>query len=84
MELERRSCFEENRVSERCRAGSCSIRRWETNSKRESEGRAHLYGDTGESLTHTIKKHSYAIRSVDFSPDGAVLVTGSYDKTTKL
>jgi len=40
-------------------------------------------GETGESLTEPITAHSDRIWSVDFSPDGAVLATGSYDKTTK-
>jgi WD40 repeat protein len=41
------------------------------------------HGETGESLTEPIKAHSDIIWSVDFSPDGAVLATGSNDKTTK-
>jgi WD40 repeat protein len=41
------------------------------------------HGETGESLTEPIKAHSDRIWSVDFSLDGAVLVTGSYDKITK-
>jgi WD40 repeat protein len=40
------------------------------------------HGDTGESLTQAIKTHSNLIYSLDFSPDGAVLATGSLDKTT--
>ncbi|KAG2345397.1 hypothetical protein BDR05DRAFT_998531 [Suillus weaverae] len=40
--------------------------------------------DTGESLTSTIKAHSTYIRSLDFSPDGAMLATGSMDHTVKL
>jgi WD40 repeat protein len=40
---------------------------------------------TGESLTPTpIKAHSTYIRSLDFSPDGKTLVSGSSDHTTKL
>jgi WD40 repeat protein len=35
-------------------------------------------GETGESLTQPIKAHSNQIWSVDFSPDGAVLATGSF------
>jgi WD40 repeat protein len=50
----------------------------------DQKGGLTWYGDTGESLTQTIKKHSYAIRSLDFSPDRTVLATGSLDKTTKL
>jgi len=42
------------------------------------------HGETGESLTEPIKAHSNRIWSVDFSPDGAVLATGSFDTTTKL
>jgi WD40 repeat protein len=42
------------------------------------------HGDTGESLTQAIKAHSDYIYSLDFSPDGTVLATGSKDKTTKL
>jgi len=38
------------------------------------------HGETGESLTEPIKAHSYRIWSVDFSPDGAVLATGSRDQ----
>ncbi|KAG0703056.1 hypothetical protein DFH29DRAFT_998842 [Suillus ampliporus] len=40
--------------------------------------------DTGESLTPPIKAHSTFIRSLDFSPDGTMLATGSSDHTTKL
>ncbi|KAG2367967.1 hypothetical protein BDR07DRAFT_1478558 [Suillus spraguei] len=42
------------------------------------------HGETGESLTQTIKFHSRLIYSLDFSPDGTVLATGSYHNTTKL
>ncbi|KAG1752319.1 WD40-repeat-containing domain protein [Suillus paluster] len=42
------------------------------------------HGETGEFLTQAIQAHSNAIHWVDFSPDGAVLATGSYDCTTKL
>lgn len=41
-------------------------------------------GDTGECLTEAIKVHSDWLRSLDFSPDSKVLVTGSWDGTTKL
>jgi len=41
-------------------------------------------GDTGISLTQAIQAHSTCINSLDFSPDGVVLATGSQDKTTKL
>ena len=43
-------------------------------------------GDTGESLTKpkAIKAHSEGITSLDISPDGAVLATGSWDRTIKL
>jgi WD40 repeat protein len=41
-------------------------------------------GDTGEPLTQAIKVHSEKVWSLDFSPDGTVLATGSWDKTTKL
>lgn len=41
-------------------------------------------GDTGESLTQAIQAHNKAIYSLDFSPDGTVLATGSLDETTKL
>jgi len=41
-------------------------------------------GDTGNSLTRTIKAHSDKIGSLDFSPDSAVLATVSLDKTIKL
>ncbi|KIK40125.1 hypothetical protein CY34DRAFT_807490 [Suillus luteus UH-Slu-Lm8-n1] len=37
------------------------------------------HGETGESLTQPIKVHSKVINSVDFSPDGTVLATGSGD-----
>jgi WD40 repeat protein len=40
--------------------------------------------DTGESLCPAIKAHSTYIRSLDFSPDGTMLATGSLDHTTKL
>jgi len=40
--------------------------------------------DTGESLTPAIKAHSTYIRSLDFSPDGMMLATGSMDHTVKL
>jgi WD40 repeat protein len=40
--------------------------------------------DTGESLTPAIKAHSTYIRSLDFSPDGKMLATGSKDHTVKL
>ncbi|KAJ8591160.1 hypothetical protein M405DRAFT_880653 [Rhizopogon salebrosus TDB-379] len=42
------------------------------------------HGDTGKSLTGAIKGHSHQICSLDFSPDGSVLATGSLDYTTKL
>jgi WD40 repeat protein len=41
------------------------------------------HGETGKSLTEPIKAHSKRIRSVDFSPDGTVLATGSWDNTVK-
>ena len=41
-------------------------------------------GNSGESLTQVIKAHTTWISSVDFSPDGATLATGSSDWTTKL
>ncbi|KIK34863.1 hypothetical protein CY34DRAFT_812605 [Suillus luteus UH-Slu-Lm8-n1] len=37
------------------------------------------HGETGESLTKPIKAHFKGISSVDFSPDGTVLATGSRD-----
>jgi WD40 repeat protein len=40
--------------------------------------------DTGESLTPAIKAHSKYIRSLDFSPDGMMLATGSMDHMVKL
>lgn len=45
------------------------------------------HGDSGESLAQAIKgfkAHYWAICSLDISPDGAVLATGSSDNTTKL
>jgi WD40 repeat protein len=39
------------------------------------------HGETGESLTKPFKAHSFHIISVDFSPDGTVLATGSYGTT---
>ncbi|OAX32038.1 WD40 repeat-like protein, partial [Rhizopogon vinicolor AM-OR11-026] len=42
------------------------------------------HGDTCKSLTQAIKVHSGLISSLDFSSDGTVLATGSYDKTTEL
>ncbi|KIK41535.1 hypothetical protein CY34DRAFT_45343, partial [Suillus luteus UH-Slu-Lm8-n1] len=41
------------------------------------------HGETGESLAQPIKAHSNWINSVDFSPDGTVLATGSGDDTVK-
>jgi WD40 repeat protein len=41
------------------------------------------HGENGESLTKPIKAHSKHIYSVDFSPDGTVLATGSWDGMTK-
>ncbi|KAG0706487.1 WD40-repeat-containing domain protein [Suillus ampliporus] len=41
-------------------------------------------GDTGEPLINAVQAHSDSIDSLDFSPDGAVLATGSRDKTTIL
>ncbi|KIK37624.1 hypothetical protein CY34DRAFT_810161, partial [Suillus luteus UH-Slu-Lm8-n1] len=41
------------------------------------------HGQTGESLIQPIKAHTDRIYTVDFSPDGTVLVTASYDGTTK-
>jgi WD40 repeat protein len=40
--------------------------------------------DTCESLTQPINAHFKTIISLNFSPDGTVLATGSWDKTTKL
>jgi WD40 repeat protein len=37
------------------------------------------HGETGESLTKPIKAHSCRIISVDFSPDGTVLVNSGND-----
>jgi len=42
------------------------------------------HGDTGEPLTQIIKVHSKQILSLDFSPDGDLLATGSWDRTTEL
>ncbi|OJA16347.1 hypothetical protein AZE42_10867 [Rhizopogon vesiculosus] len=42
------------------------------------------HGDTCESLTQAIKVHSGKIKSLDFSSDGTVLATGSWDQTTEL
>jgi len=42
------------------------------------------HGDTGEPLTEAIKIHTTCIRSLDFSPDGTTLASGSWDKTTEL
>jgi WD40 repeat protein len=41
------------------------------------------HGDTGESLIQTTKVHASTIRSLDFSPDDAVLASGSFDTTTE-
>ncbi|KAG2048147.1 WD40 repeat-like protein [Suillus hirtellus] len=41
------------------------------------------HGETGESITQPIKAHPFQITSVDFSRDGTVLATGSWDKTVK-
>jgi len=38
----------------------------------------------GKSLTKAIKGHSGWINSLDFSPDGSVLASGSCDQTTRL
>jgi WD40 repeat protein len=40
------------------------------------------HGETGETLTKPTKARSYSISSVDFSPDGTVLATGSWDGGT--
>ncbi|KAJ8594801.1 WD40 repeat-like protein [Rhizopogon salebrosus TDB-379] len=42
------------------------------------------HGDTGEPLIQIAEVHPSTIRSLDFSPDGAVLASGSFDKTTEL
>lgn len=42
------------------------------------------HGGTSESMTQVIKAHSHVVASLDFSPDGTVLATGSVDETTKL
>jgi WD40 repeat protein len=42
------------------------------------------HGGTSESITQVIKAHSHVVASLDFSPDGTVLATGSLDETTKL
>ncbi|KIK45230.1 hypothetical protein CY34DRAFT_801852 [Suillus luteus UH-Slu-Lm8-n1] len=47
------------------------------------EGHCDWDGDTGKPLTKSLQAHS-CIDSLDFSPDGAMLATGSWDKTTKL
>jgi WD40 repeat protein len=41
------------------------------------------HGETSESLTKPIEAHLIRISSVDFSPDGTVPVTGSYNGMTK-
>ncbi|KAJ8594797.1 WD40 repeat-like protein, partial [Rhizopogon salebrosus TDB-379] len=41
-------------------------------------------GDTGESLIQVAEVHPRPIYSLDFSPDGAVLASGSFDTTTEL
>jgi WD40 repeat protein len=41
------------------------------------------HGGTGESIIQAIKAHSHVVASLDFSPDGTVLATGSLDETTK-
>jgi WD40 repeat protein len=41
------------------------------------------HGETGEPLTELIQTHSFRIYSMDFSPDGTVLATGSVDSMTK-
>jgi len=42
------------------------------------------HGVTGESLTEAITVHSDWIMSLDFSPDGTTLASGSVDKTAEL
>jgi WD40 repeat protein len=42
------------------------------------------HGDTGDSIAPTIDAHSEQIHSLDFSPDGSMLASGSWDDTTKL
>ncbi|KAG0709236.1 hypothetical protein DFH29DRAFT_1074959 [Suillus ampliporus] len=42
------------------------------------------HGETGEPLTQTIKAHSTRIMSLDFSPGGTMLATGSRDGMTIL
>jgi len=42
------------------------------------------HGDSGNCLIQAVKVHSKQICSVAFSPDGTVLATGSWDKTTEL
>lgn len=42
------------------------------------------HGETGESLTQPINAHTNLITSLDFSPDGTVLATGSFDRIPTL
>jgi len=42
------------------------------------------HGDTGRPLTQTIMPHANSVTSMDLSPDGATLATGSCDGKTQL
>jgi sugar lactone lactonase YvrE len=46
--------------------------------------REHFAGESPVRLTHTITRHEDQVRSIDLSPDGRWLVSGSRDKTAKL
>jgi WD40 repeat protein len=47
----------------------------------DEKGELIAWQGDGEPLTQVLKAHSGRIRSLDFSPDGAVLATGSWDGT---
>ena len=48
------------------------------------DGHVHMYDAEGKSLINALSGHTSWVLSVDASPDGAAIATGSSDRTVKL